>query len=336
MKSAWRRRRAIFQMGAGVARSAKTVDRLFLPIVAGTALFTMLAAVFHKQVLEFLNPPKPGEEQQGPRADVTAILVNKVPDMDPDSPIWDNVPLSRISLADQSITKPLKLAVPEEPVKVRAAHDGEVIGFLLEWSDKRADTQAIKVTEFRDACAVMVTSYPAPPEARFMGTQTMPATILHWKADWQVDIEEGFQDLEKAFPNISVDMYPLLKESITGGKPPKTIDLPDFARIRLAGTWVGNPISQPKKDTPVEKIIAKGPATIATLPTQDAVGWGRWRNGVWRVVLAKKMKASDQSAGEADIERGKTYSVAFTVWFGDEGDRGARKNPSMLHTLYIE
>lgn len=320
---------------AVVARMAGAADRLFLPVLAGASLFIALSASFYRQIQETISPPKP-TQTQGPRPDVTARLVDKVPVKDPDSPIWDNVPLSRISLADQSIIRPLKLSVPKETLNVRAAHDGEFIGFLLEWRDDVANTSAIKVPEFRDACAVMLTSYPAPPEARFMGTQTIPATILHWKADWQVDIEEGFQDLEKAFPNVSADMYPLLKESITGGKPPKTIDLPDFARIRLPGTWVGNPISQPKKEKPVEKIIAKGPATVTTLPTQDAVGWGRWRNGVWRVVLAKKMKASDQTAGEINIERGNTYSVAFTVWFGDQGDRGARKNPSMLHTLYVE
>lgn len=336
MKADKKRRRAILHMGAGVAKSARAVDRIFLPLVAGAALFTMLAAAFNKQIQEFFTPPKQPEAQPGLRADVTAYAVDKVPAVDPDSPVWDDVPFSRINLADQSIIQPLKLTVPEEPVKVRAAHDGEFIGFLLEWRDKRADTRTIKVTEFRDACAVMLTSYPAPPEARFMGTQTIPATILHWKADWQLDIEEGFQDLEKAFPNVSTDMYPPLKESIMGGKPPKTIDLPDFARIRLPGTWVGNPISQPMKNVPVEKILAKGPGTITTLPTQDAIGWGRWREGVWRVVLAKKMRASDVAAGEIDVERGKTYHVAITVWLGEEGDRGARKNPSMLHTLYIE
>ena len=332
-----KRRRALLRMGAGISKSARVADRLFLPVVAGAALLTMLLTVFHRQIQEIVSPsPQPSGEQQGPRADVVAYTVDKVPISDPDSPVWDNIPHSRISLADQSIIKPLKLNVPAEPVKVRAAHDGEWIGFLLEWPDSKADTQAIKVKEFRDACAVMITSYPSPPEARFMGTANNPATILHWKADWQIDIEEGFQDLEKAFPNVSVDMYPLLKESIRDGKPPKTVDIPEFARVRLPGTWAGNPVSQLSKASPVEKIVAKGPATITTLPTQDAAGWGRWRDGVWRVVLAKKMKASDGQAGEMVIERGQTYSVAFTVWFGDGGDRGSRKNPSMLHTLYVE
>ncbi len=331
-----KRRRAILAMGAGMARSARAVDRVFLPLVAGAALFTMLAAIFHKQIQNIISPPKPTEEPLEPKTDLTAYIVDKAPTTDPDSPIWDKISPKRMSLADQSIIKPLKLKVPEEPVKVRVVHDGEWIAFLLEWPDRTVDTRAIKVMEFRDACAVMITSYPAPLEARFMGTQNTPATILHWKADWQIDIEEGFQDLEKAFPNVSADMYPLLKESIISGKPPKTVDIPGFARIGLAGMWVGNQISQPSKDVPVEKIIAMGPATITTLPTQDAVGCGRWRDGFWRVVLAKKMKASDMMSGEVELERGRMYSTAFAVWFGEEGDRGARKNPSMLPTLYIE
>jgi hypothetical protein len=330
-----KRRAALLRLGSSAAKTGKAFDRFFLPFVAGAALFTVLAATFGRQIQELVSPAKPQPAEAGPKADIIVHMLDKIP-TDPYSPKWDEVPVSNIALDQQSIVKPLKLEAPKEPVRVRAAHDGESIAFLIEWSDPKPETQAIKVTEFRDACAVLITRYPAPPEARFMGTNTVTATILHWKADWQVDLDEGFQDLEKAFPNMSVDMYPLLKDSITDGKPPKTTDIPDFAKIRLPGTWVGNPVSQPSKTTPVEKLIGKGPGTITTLPTQDAAGRGVWKDGVWRVVLAKKMKASDAVQGEIEIERGATYSVAFTVWFGQSGDRGARKNPSGLLTMFVD
>ena len=36
------------------------------------------------------------------------------------------------------------------------------------------------------------------------------ATLLHWKADWQRDIDQGRSDLDDAYPNRSVDVYPPL------------------------------------------------------------------------------------------------------------------------------
>jgi hypothetical protein len=305
----------------------KRKRRVILLLLAAGATLSAVLAIFGRQIQEMVSPR--------PKADITARRLDKIP-IDPYSPKWDEVPVSTVALTQQTVVKPLKLETPKESLRVRAAHDGETIAFLLEWPDPRLDTRAIKVTEFHDACAVLITRYPAPPEARLMGTANVPATILHWKADWQVDVDEGFQDLEKAFPNMSVDMYPLLKDAITDGKPPKTTDIPDFAKLWLPGTRVGNPLSQPSKTTPVEKLIGKGPGTITSLPTQDAAGRGVWKDGVWRVVLAKKMKASDATQGEIEIERGATYSVAFTVWFGQSGDRGARKNPSALLTMFVE
>jgi len=328
------RRYALTRMTSGVAHAARRIDRAFPFIVAGFTLLIVVAATVYQEIEKSLRPRPPTPTT--PKADVIAYRVEKTPVREPDSPVWSKVTASKLQLADQSITKPLKLDVPKEPLTVRAAHDGEWIAFLLEWKDESREQLTIKVREFRDACAVLLTKHPAPPEARFMGTKENPATIIHWKADWQLDVEEGFQDLEKAFPNVSADVYPPLKEAVVEGKPPRTEDYPEAARTRLAGWYVGNILSQPKKSTVVEKIVAIGPGTITTLPTQDAEGWGTWNKGVWRVVLAKKMTATDSGNGELTVASGNMYSVAFTVWFGHQGDRGARKNPSMLHTLYVE
>lgn len=192
---------------------------------------------------------RPGQQKvkKPEGVNILAIKVDSVPLKDPDSPLWSRAPVTDVQLADQTIVKPFKTNVPKDPIKVRAVHDNEWVGFLLEWKDASADKSAIKVKEFRDACAVLLAKHPAPPEVRFMGTKDIPATILHWKADWQLDIEEGFQDLEKAFPNVSADVYPPMKEAVVSGKPPRTLDYPEHARIKLAGWAIGNPISQPTK-----------------------------------------------------------------------------------------
>ncbi len=301
--------------------------RFLLPVAAAASLATVLIATFYREIEKMLRPP--------PAADIIAYKVAKAPVSDPDSPVWENIPTYKVNILDQSIIRPLKTTIPKQPINVKAVYDDEWVAFLLTFPSEKPSTRSIKVAEFRDACGVLLAKHPARAEVRFMGTPDNPATILHWKADWQIDVEEGFQDLEKAFPNIASDYYPPLKEAVVGGKPPKTVDVLNEMVVWLPGINAGNPISEPIKKAPVEKIIGKGPGTIATLPTQDALGWGRWREGSWRVVLAKKLKASDGVHGEIDIEPGKLYTVAFAVWFGSEGDRGSRKNPSMLHTLLL-
>ncbi|MEM1987254.1 MAG: hypothetical protein QW362_02545 [Candidatus Caldarchaeum sp.] len=94
---------------------------------------------------------------------------------------------------------------------------------------------------------VMVVEHVAAPEVRFMGTRDNPATILHWKADWQVDMEQGFQDLEKAFPNVSTDYYPPLKDAVPEGKPPRTVDVAEKAVKWFPAINAGNLLSEPVK-----------------------------------------------------------------------------------------
>ncbi|MEM2237470.1 MAG: ethylbenzene dehydrogenase-related protein [Candidatus Caldarchaeum sp.] len=329
------RRRAMLRLASDKAKPLSKVDRFLLPAVAVSSLATALLAAFYRQFESVLRPAQATTRQQ-PIADIIAYRVPKAPISDPDSPVWENIKAYKINLADQTITRPLKTTVPKQPITVKAVYDDEWIAFLLIFPSDKPSKQAIKVNEFRDACAVLLARHPAAPEVRFMGTADNPATILHWKADWQADVEEGFQDIEKAFPNVAADFYPPLKEAVADGKPPKTVDIMNGAVRWLAGLNAGNPISEPVKKSPVEKIVGKGPGTIATMPTQDAVGWGRWLDGYWRVVLAKKLRASDSNAGEISLEPGNVYAAAFTVWFGGERDRGARKNPSMLQTLLLK
>ena len=283
------------------------------------------------------TPTTPSTTTTAPaEADVIGVKVSEAPIREPDSPLWDEAKEASIKLAEQAIVPPIKMETPGKPLKVRTLYDDEWVAFRLEWEDESAEQHTIKIKQFRDSCAVLLTRHPAPPEARFMGTKDSPATILHWRADWQLDVEKGFQDLEAAFPNVASDYYPMMMGKMKDGKPPKTVEFPEEARLWIPGWSVGNPVSQPEKQSPVEKLVAVGPGSITSLPTQDAEGWGRWENGRWRVVIAKKLKASDEAEGEISLQPGQLYTAAFTVWFGQVGDRGARKNPSFLHTLKLE
>ena len=264
--------------------------------------------------------------------DIRSVFIGEpVPADDPDSRLWHRAPSQRVALGGQNVIVPLKAEASLSDVKVRSIHDGKTIGFLLEWKDDARDEHTIKTDSFRDACGVLLGPSGASPALWMMGTPDAPVTILHWKADWQKDIDAGFQDLEVAFPNVAFDFYPPLV-GVTNPKVPD--DYPEETRNWLPGWHVGNPISQPVKTTPVEKLLGIGPGTLEHLPTQDAAGRGVWQNGRWKVVIASPMAVKD--AGVTAIEPGQAYSTAFTVWSGADSDRGARKSLTKLGQVTLE
>ena len=254
-----------------------------------------------------------------------------VPADDPESGLWGKATAQRIAIQGQNVIVPLKPESTLKEIVVRSIHDGEKIAFLLEWEDVDKDEHTIKIDAFRDACGVFLGPFPANTALWMMGTPDSPVTILHWKADWQKDIDAGFQDLEVAFPNVSVDFYPPLVGVVSPKIPD---DYPEEVRNWLPGWRAGNPISQPIKISPVEKLRGIGPGTLEHLETQNATGRGIWKNGKWKVAMAKPLKAAD--AEEASVQAGKSYALAFTVWSGAESDRGSRKSLTTLGQLVVE
>jgi hypothetical protein len=261
----------------------------------------------------------------------SAFIDERVPADDPESGLWGRATAQRIAIQGQNVIVPFKPEPAVTEIVARSLHDGATIAFLLEWHDPELDEHTIKIDAFRDACGVFLGPFPPNPALWTMGAPDNPVTILHWKADWQKDIDAGFQDLEVAFPNVSFEFYPPLV-GVTNPKIPD--DYPEEVRNRLPGWFVGNPMSQPIKTTPVQKLRAIGPGTIEELDTQNAAGKGIWKNGKWKVTLAKPMQAAD--ADETAITAGSSYSLAFTVWSGTAHDRGSRKSLTQLGQLVVE
>jgi hypothetical protein len=249
---------------------------------------------------------------------------------DPDSPLWSKAPAARIQMGPQTMALPTKPEPAVGGITVRSLHDGKKIAFRLEWKTKGISDSTVGTTDFRDACAVLLSSKVDDQNQRVMGSPSAPVTILHWKADWQKDIEEGFQDEETAFPNASFDFYPPLVRRKDASRPVKVPDeyVEAGASRYLAGYAVGNPLSLIDRKTPVEKLRATSPGTLTTFDSQDAEGRGVARNGGWRVVLAKPLRPTD--ADEIEISPGRTYGVAFAIWVGSLHDVGARKTVSQL------
>jgi len=250
-----------------------------------------------------------------------------LPATDPESALWDEaVPLA-VPLSAQAFVAPIQTAPTVHQLEVRSLNNGTHIAFRLTWADATKDNATTRLQEFRDAVAVQV-GLPGSLPYLCMGGANVRMDIMQWKADWQADIEEGFRDLQDAFPNFWVDYYPYAM-----GEPPYEVpeDFAGNASDYLVGYAVGNPFSQPLKVTPVEDALAYGYFTITTQRQQDAIGRGVWRDGTWSVVISRKMDTGDPQ----DHPITSDSVLAFAVWDGANGDRGARKSTATWVPLVV-
>ncbi len=249
-----------------------------------------------------------------------AYVDGTLPVTEPSSSLWSRSTALEIALSAQAVVAPTRAGPFVPALRVRMLTNLTHAAFLIEWDDATKDNRTTRDVEFRDAVAIL---YGPGDATRFvcMGGPGKALQVTQWKADWQADLEEGFRDLEHAYPNFWVDMYPYA----IGGPP---YHLPDAfsadARVYLPGWQVGNPFSDPLKVTAVEDAVAEGFGTLATQAHQDAVGRGVHSGTGWAVVIARPLVSGDSE----DVILGAGTILAFAVWDGSSQDVGSRKSVS--------
>lgn len=261
---------------------------------------------------------------------ITSVKVAQVPS-DPSDAAWQQPPAYQVPLIPQSVQLPRLLQVSISSVSVRSLNDGQSIGFLLEWADQTQDVMASRPDQFRDAAALMFPLGSTLPNICMAGAGQI-AHLWHWKADWQNDIDQGYQDVTDAYPNFYRDFYPFATGQSLHSWPG------DFtaeeARLYSPGWATGNALSQPQKLTPVEELRANGFGTATHKDLQAVDGKGTWTEGRWRVVLTRAMAPADEESinftGRSEIP------LAVAVWNGSNQEVGARKQLSSFVTLRIE
>ncbi|MBI2370139.1 MAG: nitrate reductase [Deltaproteobacteria bacterium] len=263
-----------------------------------------------------LGPGLAGAQQKTLRA---RFIRSAIP-ADPGWRGWRLAPAIEVQLGPQVMAEPWQLTPSITRLTVKAVHNGTWVAFLLAWKDATRNA-AMQTDTFRDAVALMV---PVGRAASItMGAPKERVLILHWKADWQEDVDKGFQDVAQLYPHAWLDWYPFAP-----GEPPYDVrgwTNPE-ARRYLTGWVLGNPRSQPDKRTSVEEQVAEGYGTLTTNERQSAVGKGVYTNGEWRVVIARPFAAGDPN--DPAWGPGKTVPVAFAAWDGGAGEIGGRKSLS--------
>ncbi|HEY3244172.1 MAG TPA: ethylbenzene dehydrogenase-related protein [Phycisphaerae bacterium] len=227
-----------------------------------------------------------------------------------------------------------------EGLVVQAMHNDDELALRLTWIDPTQDDRAVRVDEFRDAVAIQFSLTSDPPF--YMGDKKGGVNIWLWKADRQKNIVAGYQDVDAAFPQRAVDMYP---EQNFALQDMSTVEWPHGAitehRRDFITAWgAGNLVANPDLKTPVECLVAHGPGTLAGKPSavQFVQGQAVYEKGVWYVQMQRSMALPHEhaKADERAFKAGDYLPVSFAIWNGSAGDRDGKKNISIWQKLVIE
>jgi hypothetical protein len=180
----------------------------------------------------------------------------------------------------------------------------------------------VETGRFTDAVAIQ---FPLTSNASFMmGAHGQRVQILHWKAIWQKDVDEHFQDVQDLHPNYWADLY-WFAEGPAPYRVPDSFHRPE-SRAWFPAHQAGNPMSVFDQTQPVEELVAEGFGTLTHQGQSNSVGEAEWRNGVWTVVVRRPLRTDDPL--DYQFFAGTHGQVAIAIWNGSSGNVGGRKHHS--------
>lgn len=237
---------------------------------------------------------------------VAKRVKGKIP-LDPQSGIWQKAKETVVALVPQTTAVPWTRNSQRSELSVRALYNKKELGLLLSWSDPTKDERTSKVEQFRDAVAAgFPMNYGKGAALPYigMGNKGRPVNIWHWKASWQADLDQGYQGIEAAH----------------AGMVPNVV-----SRHFLPGAEAGSPLSQRRRTSPVENLMAEGFGTLTSVPSEGLTGKGVWNNGRWRVVVKRPLKPQAKGNGVLIKPKKGLVPVTFAVWDGSSEQRDGMK-----------
>ena len=224
-------------------------------------------------------------------------------------------------------------------LRVKAAHNGAELAIRLEWDDATPNASILRHEDFSDAVAVQFAlGNDATVETLTMGVAQSPINIWHWQAARQMDVER-YRDIEAVYPGMVADDYPWSGVAYPNrpetGAAESIAVASDYDNTYLTALGAGNPVSRPVGVRAVHELNAAGFGSLTSQPetAQSVRGVGVWDNGVWKVVVVRRMKSTDRR--DADFQGGASVPLAFAVWDGSHGDRNGQKAVTNWNTLTL-
>jgi DMSO reductase family type II enzyme heme b subunit len=255
-------------------------------------------------------------------ATIEAIRVDSTgPLLDPQAMYWMKAPAVTVALLPQTIVAPVQSQPAVQSLQVKAAHNGQWVGLLLQWADPTQSDRVV-VDQFGDQIAIELpmrydpNALPSP----MMGNPGGRVSVMQWRAAFQHDLAAGDPTTQGLYPNALIDSYPDQVLRATDARP------------YMGAVGLDNPISHARR-SPVLDQMAEGWGSLTVKPVQDADGFGIWANGQWLVVISHPLWNGGDN--DPNLGAGGTSAVAFAVWDGGNREVGSRKAWAPWVTLHL-
>lgn len=265
----------------------------------------------------------------GAVAQEDSITVKKVKALptDPMAAEWQQAPAKEIAVSPQQVTTPSLAKASVEKLSVQGLSDGKTIAWRIAWADKAPDFN-VDVGRFSDAVAI---EFPLTQDASpMMGHRGGgKVQIIQWKALWQKDIDQHFQDVQDVHPNYWSDLYWF-------AEGPAPYRVPDSFKNPVSRQWfianqAGNPVAVFTRSQPAQELVAEGWGTLTAKPASVTTAKGVWADGHWNVMFARPLTTEDPNDYQFKGDKGQ---VAFAVWEGGDSNVGGRKQWSNNWVAY--
>lgn len=91
-----------------------------------------------------------------------------------------------------------------------------------------------------------------------------------------------------------------------------------------------------RSDGNTETLAAEGFGTLTSQSSDGVQARGEWKDGTWRVVFKRAMKAEGEHHVSLSSDDQGLVPLALAVWNGEKGQRNGRKQLSAWRVLYLE
>ncbi len=243
---------------------------------------------------------------------------------------WEQIAVLEFQLDAQQTAAPMLLDKTIPTVQLQTGYNAERFVWRLSWEQAEPSFMG-DVAEFSDAVAIQ---FPLKEGAPYtMGGPDMPVAMMYWKALWQKDIDEGFQDVTDFYPNSWYDLYWFAND--TGPVSVSTAFENKDACPYMAGSAVGNPMSTVNRKQPVQELRAHGFGSATDVPDSPVEARGAWENGRWYVVFELPNNNEDPLI-KRFFKNPEQQMLALAVWDGQAQNRGGRKHITNWIPMRIE
>jgi len=151
--------------------------------------------------------------------------------------------------------------------------------------------------------------YGVTPEVRVAAAHN--GSDICFRLEWNDSTDDGQPDDMSEFPDQAAVMMPIKEDA-----PIAEMGMPD----QPVNMWLWRGDADPPL-----YVTASGRGTTVRHKESPLAGRGSWRDGVWRVVIARPFNVSLPAGAVVPLAPGVSHKCTFAVWEGSRQERGGLK-----------